>query len=84
MKNSELQWSGKQADLAYRSDPPLPANDIVTLLALGKPARSHATNASGSQSGTAGASHCIGSGIQPGRRAAGKILGSPTFESILV
>jgi len=25
--------------LAYRSDPPLPANDIITLLALGRPAQ---------------------------------------------
>src|SRR6267378_5699799 len=43
--------------LAYRSDPPLPGNDIVTLLALGQTS-SEATlrSATGAQSGTSGAS----------------------------
>ena len=50
--------------LAYRSDPPLPANDIVTLLALGKTS-SEATSRSGgtTQSGTAGASAILSEAI---------------------
>jgi translocation and assembly module TamB len=50
--------------LAYRSDPPLPANDIVTLLALGKTS-SEATARSGgtTQSGTAGASAILSEAI---------------------
>jgi translocation and assembly module TamB len=39
--------------LAYRSDPPLPANDIVTLLALGQTS-SEATVRSGGTTGTSG------------------------------
>jgi translocation and assembly module TamB len=43
--------------LAYRSDPPLPANDIVTLLALGQTSQeSTLRSAGGAQSGTSGAS----------------------------
>src|SRR6202140_4654625 len=43
--------------LAYRSDPPLPGNDIVTLLALGQTSQeSTLRTASGAQSGSAGAS----------------------------
>jgi len=50
--------------LAYRSDPPLPANDIVTLLALGQTS-SEATARSGgtTQSGTAGASAILSEAI---------------------
>ncbi|HYL85748.1 MAG TPA: translocation/assembly module TamB domain-containing protein [Candidatus Angelobacter sp.] len=50
--------------LAYRSDPPLPANDIVTLLALGQ-TTSEATTRSGgtTQSGTAGASAILSEAI---------------------
>jgi translocation and assembly module TamB len=50
--------------LAYRSDPPLPANDIVTLLALGQTS-SEATARSGgtSPSGTAGASAILSEAI---------------------
>lgn len=50
--------------LAYRSDPPLPANDIVTLLALGQTS-SEATARSGgtTQSGTAGASALLSEAI---------------------
>lgn len=50
--------------LAYRSDPPLPANDIITLLALGQ-TTSEATTRSGgtSQSGTAGASAILSEAI---------------------
>ncbi len=50
--------------LAYRSDPPLPANDIVTLLALGQTS-SEATARSGAtaQSSTAGASAILSEAI---------------------
>jgi translocation and assembly module TamB len=50
--------------LAYRSDPPLPANDIITLLALGQTS-SEATARSGgtAQSGTAGASAILSEAI---------------------
>jgi translocation and assembly module TamB len=50
--------------LAYRSDPPLPANDIVTLLALGQTS-SEATARSGgtTQSGTSGASAILSEAI---------------------
>ena len=50
--------------LAYRSDPPLPANDIITLLALGQTS-SEATARSGgaTQSGTAGASAVLSEAI---------------------
>jgi len=50
--------------LAYRSDPPLPANDIITLLALGQTS-SEATARSGgtTQSGTAGASAILSEAI---------------------
>ena len=50
--------------LAYRSDPPLPGNDIITLLALGQ-TTSEATARSGgtSQSGTAGASAILSEAI---------------------
>src|SRR5712664_389489 len=50
--------------LAYRSDPPLPANDIITLLALGQTS-SEATARSGgtSQSGTSGASAILSEAV---------------------
>jgi translocation and assembly module TamB len=50
--------------LAYRSDPPLPGNDIVTLLALGQTS-SEATlrTAGGTQSGTAGASALLSEAV---------------------
>ena len=50
--------------LAYRSDPPLPANDIVTLLALGQ-TTSEATARSGgtTQTGTSGASAILSEAI---------------------
>ena len=50
--------------LAYRSDPPLPANDIITLLALGQTS-SEATARSGgtAQSGTAGASAILSEAV---------------------
>ena len=50
--------------LAYRSDPPLPANDIVTLLALGQTSSEATTRSGGtSQSGTAGASAIVSEAI---------------------
>jgi translocation and assembly module TamB len=50
--------------LAYRSDPPLPANDIVTLLALGQTSSEGAARSGGtSQSGTAGASAILSEAI---------------------
>lgn len=50
--------------LAYRSDPPLPANDIITLLALGQTSSEATTRSGGtSQSGTAGASAILSEAI---------------------
>ena len=50
--------------LAYRSDPPLPANDIVTLLALGQTSQEGTLrSASGAQSGTSGASALLSEAV---------------------
>jgi translocation and assembly module TamB len=50
--------------LAYRSDPPLPANDIVTLLALGQTSSEATTRSGGtSQSGSAGASAILSEAV---------------------
>jgi translocation and assembly module TamB len=50
--------------LAYRSDPPLPASDIVTLLALGQTgSESTLRSASGTQSGTSGASALLSEAV---------------------
>ena len=50
--------------LAYRSDPPLPANDIVTLLALGQTSsESTLRTAGGTQSGTSGASALLSEAV---------------------
>jgi translocation and assembly module TamB len=50
--------------LAYRSDPPLPANDIITLLALGQTSSEATTRSGGtSQGGTAGASAILSEAI---------------------
>jgi translocation and assembly module TamB len=50
--------------LAYRSDPPLPANDIITLLALGQTSsESTARSGGASQSNTAGASAILSEAI---------------------
>jgi translocation and assembly module TamB len=50
--------------LAYRSDPPLPGNDIVTLLALGQTSQEGTLrSASGAQSGTAGASALLSEAV---------------------
>jgi len=50
--------------LAYRSDPPLPANDIVTLLALGQTSSEATVRSAGvTQSGTTGASAILSEAI---------------------
>jgi translocation and assembly module TamB len=50
--------------LAYRSDPPLPANDIVTLLALGQTSsESTLRTAGGTASGTSGASALLSEAV---------------------
>jgi translocation and assembly module TamB len=51
--------------LAYRSDPPLPGNDIVTLLALGQTSSEGTTRSSGTttQSSTAGASALLSEAV---------------------
>ena len=50
--------------LAYRSDPPLPGNDIVTLLALGQTsAEGTARSAGNVQSGTSGASTLLSEAV---------------------
>jgi translocation and assembly module TamB len=50
--------------LAYRSDPPLPGNDIVTLLALGQTSQEGTLrSASGAQSGTSGASALLSEAV---------------------
>jgi translocation and assembly module TamB len=50
--------------LAYRSDPPLPANDIVTLLALGQTSQEGTLrSATGTQSGTTGASALLSEAV---------------------
>jgi translocation and assembly module TamB len=50
--------------LAYRSDPPLPGNDIVTLLALGQTsAEGTSRSAAGTQSGTSGASTLLSEAV---------------------
>jgi translocation and assembly module TamB len=50
--------------LAYRSDPPLPANDIITLLALGQTSSESTARSGGTtQSGSAGASALLSEAI---------------------
>jgi len=50
--------------LAYRSDPPLPGNDIVTLLALGQTSSEGTLRSSGgTQSSTAGASALLSEAV---------------------
>ncbi len=61
-----LNFSGQASklSLAYRSDPPLPGNDIVTLLALGQTgSESTLRNSVGTQSGTSGASALLSEAI---------------------
>ncbi|HET8925701.1 MAG TPA: translocation/assembly module TamB domain-containing protein [Candidatus Acidoferrum sp.] len=49
--------------LAYRSDPPLPANDIITLLALGQTSSEATARSGGTQGGTAGASAILSEAV---------------------
>lgn len=61
-----LNFSGpaSKLTLAYRSDPPLPPNDIVTLLAMGTPGEETQTRSgAATQSGTAGASALLSEAI---------------------
>ncbi len=61
-----LNFSGPASKLAlsYRSDPPLPANDIVTLLALGKTSSEGESRSGGmNQSGAEGASVLLSEAI---------------------
>jgi translocation and assembly module TamB len=56
--------SASKLTLAYRSDPPLPGNDIVTLLALGQTsAEGTARSAGNTQSSTAGASALLSEAV---------------------
>jgi translocation and assembly module TamB len=61
-----LNFTGKSSALgfAYRSDPPLPGNDIITLLALGRTSSEASVRSGGSnQSGTSGASALLSEAI---------------------
>jgi len=61
-----LNFSGpaSKLSLAYRSDPPLPANDIVTLLAMGKTGEeTQARSGGANQGGAAGASALLSEAI---------------------
>jgi translocation and assembly module TamB len=61
-----LNFSGQSSklSLSYRSDPPLPANDIITLLALGQTSSESALRSGGTtQSGTTGASALLSEAI---------------------
>jgi translocation and assembly module TamB len=61
-----LNFSGQSSkmSLSYRSDPPLPGNDIVTLLALGQTgSESQLRNGSGVQTGASGASALLSEAI---------------------
>jgi translocation and assembly module TamB len=61
-----LNFTGPSSKLtlAYRSDPPLPGNDIVTLLALGQTtAEGTARSAGNTQSSTAGASALLSEAV---------------------
>lgn len=49
--------------LAYRSDPPLPANDIVTLLALGQTSSEGIARSGGTQGSTAGATALLSEAV---------------------
>jgi translocation and assembly module TamB len=60
-----LNFNGPSSKLtlAYRSDPPLPANDIVTLLALGQTSSEATTRSGGSQNSSAGATALLSEAI---------------------
>jgi translocation and assembly module TamB len=61
-----LNFSGQSSkmSLSYRSDPPLPPNDIITLLAMGQTSTEVATRSGGvAQPGSAGASALLSEAI---------------------
>ncbi len=61
-----LNFSGQSSklSLSYRSDPPLPANDIITLLALGQTSSESALRTGGNtQTGTTGATALLSQAI---------------------
>jgi translocation and assembly module TamB len=61
-----LNFTGQSSklSLSYRSDPPLPANDIVTLLAVGQTgSESTLRSGSGTQTGASGASALLSEAI---------------------
>jgi len=61
-----LNFNGRASklQLAYRSDPPLPSNDIVTLLALGQTSSEASTRSGGTtQSSTSGATALLSEAI---------------------
>ncbi len=61
-----LNFSGQASkmSLSYRSDPPLPANDIITLLAMGQTStEATSRTAGGNQPGSAGASALLSEAI---------------------
>jgi translocation and assembly module TamB len=61
-----LNFAGQSSkmSLSYRSDPPLPSNDIITLLALGQPGSESVVRSGGiSQGGNAGASALLSEAI---------------------
>jgi translocation and assembly module TamB len=61
-----LNFTGQSSkmSLAYRSDPPLPGNDIITLLALGQTSSESALRSgSGTQTGASGASALLSEAI---------------------
>lgn len=61
-----LNFSGQASkmSLSYRSDPPLPSNDIITLIALGQPGSESVMRTGGiSQGGNAGASALLSEAI---------------------
>jgi translocation and assembly module TamB len=60
-----LNFSGPSSKLAlaYRSDPPLPSNDIVTLLALGQPSSEGTARTGSGQNASAGATALLSEAV---------------------
>ena len=60
-----LNFNGPSSKLtlAYRSDPPLPANDIVTLLAMGQTSTEGTARSGGTQSSSSGATALLSEAI---------------------
>ena len=60
-----LNFNGPSSKLtlAYRSDPPLPANDIVTLLAMGQTTTEATARSGGTQSSSAGATALLSEAV---------------------